>query len=290
MFLKIFKWLNKRYPQNYIIRRPFIGTLIYMAFCLGFVILYKPLNVRAARFFSLDFTMVLYFSALTLPVFFIIKGLKKIRYFSNPAEWTFLKELLAFFMILLGMGIAVYFLGFLVELPAQRWNWATFIDSCLRIFLIGIFPFAFFTVLNYQYLFVTDIVRNFNHDPDSSSPEPSEALIRINSQLKKEELNFYPSQFIYAESDGNYVIFHLYIDKQIRKKIIRNSISNIEKQLQVIPFFFRTHRAFIVNIKQVDTQKGNRLGYRLKMHGTDTLIPVSRQTTRNFDLLLKRLR
>jgi hypothetical protein len=290
MVKRIHNWLKKKYPQNYILKNPTIGTLIFLAFCFGFAIIYKPLNVHEARFFSFEFTMAIYLSALSIPVFFLIKILKSIRYFSNPNEWTILKEIISIAFILLGMGIALYFIGFLMELPAHRWNLLTFLDSCEHAFLVGIIPFAFFTVINYRHLFVTDIVRNFNPDAHSSSVEQQEELIRIGSRLKKEELNIFPSQFVYAESDGNYVVFHLNVNNQIQKKIIRNSISNIEQQLSAIPFFIRTHRAFIVNVKQVTSQKGNTLGYRLKLEGIDDIIPVSRQNAREFDQLLKQYR
>lgn len=139
-------------------------------------------------------------------------------------------------------------------------------------------------------MFVTDIEKNFKPDIDTSSSQQSEKLIEISSQLKKEELSFYPGQLIFAESDGNYVIFHLKMNNQIRKKTIRNSIGNIEQQISAIPFYMRTHRAFIVNVRHVSSQKGNTLGYHLKFNGIDSVIPVSRQKTRDFDNLLKQYR
>jgi FlaA1/EpsC-like NDP-sugar epimerase len=280
--------MNKQYPQNYIIKKPYTGTLIFLAFCLGFVLLYKPLNVHEARFFSFEITMAIYLGALSIPVFIVIKILKSIRYFSNPDEWTIFKEIFSIAIILLGMGIVGYFMGFLMESPAKRWNLDTFLDSCLHTFLIGIIPFFIFTALNYRHLFATELVRNFIPDIISSSPEEPEKLIRIGSQLKKEELTIYPSQFVYAVSDGNYIVFYLNVNNQIQKKIIRNSISIIAEQLSAIPYFMRTHRGFIVNVKQVISQKGNTLGYRLKLEGIDDIIPVSRQNAREFDQLLKR--
>ncbi|HDR51577.1 MAG TPA: LytTR family transcriptional regulator, partial [Mariniphaga anaerophila] len=53
------------------------------------------------------------------------------------------------------------------------------------------------------------------------------------------------------------------------------------------PFFVRTHRAFIINLKKIKSKKGNSLGYRLRLQGTDSEIPVSRNNTRNFSQLLK---
>jgi len=89
MAVQISKWLNNTYPQNYIIKNPFVGSLIIIAFSFLF--------------------------------------------------------------------LTIYFTAFLVEIPAQRWNLSTFFDSCKYTFLIGIIPFAFFTIINYRYLLVTDI-------------------------------------------------------------------------------------------------------------------------------------
>jgi hypothetical protein len=288
MAVLISGWLKKRYPQNYIIKNPLIGSLIFLGFCILFIILYKPQQTHESRFFSYNITVAVYCFIVTIPLYGILKVLKIFKFFSDPEDWTVLKELLAILISLIGIGIAVYFSGFLMEPPVQRWNFVTFFDSLFSAFLIFVVPLSFFTIINYRYLLVSDIIKQFNNEAYIKSSGESEELIRIESQLKKEELNFFPDQFIYAESDGNYTAFHLKLDNQVKKKIIRNSISNIEQQLSPIPFLFRTHRAFIVNIKMVDSQKGNTLGYRIKLSGIEDEIPVSRQKTRDFDQILSR--
>lgn len=284
----ISKLLNKRYPQNYIIKNPLVGSLVFLGFCILFVIIYKPLQAHESRLYSFNLTVAVYCFIVTIPLYGLIRILKSIKFFSDPEEWTVLKELLSIVLSLTGMGIAVYFSGFLLEPPSQRWNLITFFDSILSAFLIFVVPLSFFSIINYRYLMVSDIIKQFNTEAYLKSSAVSEKLIRIQSQLKKEELSFYPNQFIYAESDGNYTTFHLKLEAQIKTKIIRNSISNIELQLSSIPFLFRTHRAFIVNIKMVDSQKGNTLGYRLKLSGIDNEIPVARQKTRDFDQIMNR--
>lgn len=280
------QWINKKYPQNYIIKKPHIGTVILLVFCFCFLVLYKPLNVHNARSFSLEFTMAVYCLSLIVPVFGIAKTLKHTPYFSDVLEWTIFKEIVSIVLILLGMGVTIYFMGFLVEGPAGRWNINTFISSCIMSAMIGIIPLGYFTVINYRYLFVTDITQTFNPVNNSLTPV-SEKRIIIASQLKKEEVSFYPSELIYAESDGNYVVFHLEADGRPDKKIVRNSINSVSQQLSTIPFLIRTHRAFIVNMKKIRSRKGNTLGYRLKLSGTETEIPVSRQNTRDFDELIR---
>lgn len=285
----ISKWLNKRYPQNYIIRNPLVGSIVLLGFCILFIIIYRPLQAHESRLFSYNLTVAVYCLIVMIPLFGLLTILKRMSYFSDPEEWTVLKELLSVVISLTGMGITVYFAGFLLEPPGQRWNLMTFFDSLLSAFLVFVVPLSFFSVINYRYLLVSDILKQYNTaEVSSGSSGDSEELIRIVSQLKKEELSFYPNQFIYAESDGNYTVFHLKQDDQIKKKIIRNSISNIEQQLAVAPFLFRTHRAYIVNLKSVSSQTGNTLGYRLKLIGADREIPVSRQKTRDFDQSMKR--
>ena len=83
------------------------------------------------------------------------------------------------------------------------------------------------------------------------------------------------------------MVFHLKGELKVKKAVIRNSISDIEQQLSNIPYIVRTHRAFIVNARQVCSKKGNSLGYRLKLSCTDDEIPVSRKNIRAFDEVMK---
>jgi hypothetical protein len=289
MTINISGWVKKKYPQNILIKNPLIGTILFLIFCISFVFIYKPFQFHASRYFNFEMTIAIYFIIAAFPLYGFVRLLKSLRFFSDPEEWTILKELLSILISLLCMGMTIYFSGFLMENPGDRWNLPTFFNSLITASLIGIIPFLFFTLINYRYLFVTDILKDFSTEMNSLKSEKSEELVRIASQLKKEELEFYPGQFIYAESDGNYIVFHLDVENQVKKRVIRNSINNIERQLSSLPYIFRTHRAFIVNVKKVSAQKGNTLGYRLKLYGTDTEIPVSRQKTREFDQILKRL-
>jgi DNA-binding LytR/AlgR family response regulator len=189
------------------------------------------------------------------------------------------------------LGIALYVLGFLVEGPHKRWNILTFLGSLEIAFLTGIIPLTFFTAINYRYLF-SHVIR-YNETETASAglgERVPEDLIRISSQLKKEDLSFYPNQFIYCAADGNYVVFHLIINEKYIKKMIRNSINNIEQQLIRMPSILRIHRAFIVNLKMVESKRGNTMGYQLKFNNIDGEVPVSRNNTKNFDQKIRQFR
>jgi hypothetical protein len=283
------KWLNKRLPQNLILKKPLIGTIILSAIWFGFMIIYRPLGVRDAGF-GFVLTMGAYCLIQAIFIYAAARLLKRIPFFSNEPEWTILKEALSIILMLFLVGVVIYFAGFIIEPPAHRWNIATFLDSFEKAALIGIIPFAFFTLINFRYIFFTETEQYYTQLNYPKTRNQDEELVHISSQLKKENLSFYPSQFIFCESDANYVVFHLFINGQHIKKMIRNSINNIEQQLSRIPYIMRIHRAYIVNLKVIASKKGNTLGYRLKINNTDIEIPVSRNNTKKFDREMKHLR
>jgi hypothetical protein len=286
-----FKWLSYNYPQTYILRHPLAGALIISLFVFGFTSLYKPFNVHATKVLSFETTMAIYSFLPGIFLYIVLRTLKAFEYFSNEKKWTVFREIISVLLILLVLGLAIYFLGFLIESEpsANRWRVSTLLNSLGSAFLIGIIPLTFFIAVNYRYLFAPVISSNETDTPSNESENVvSEDLIQISSQLKKEDLSFYPGEFLYAESDGNYVIFHLLKDNVLKKESIRNSINSISQQLSGVPYFFRTHRAFLVNLKKVKSKQGNSLGYVIKLTGTDIRLPVSRTNTSDFNRLFTR--
>lgn len=273
------------FSQNFIIRHPLYGAVVIAIFTLVFALLYRPLGAHASRYLGYELTMAVYALLSGTVLFVLVNLLVRVKYFSKQTEWTLGKELLAIILLLFGMGVTIYLAAFIIEEPADRWNLPTFLDSLTNAFLIGILPFLFFTLVNYFRTTSPETTNGQDAVPDAVSP--AEEPVQISSQLKKESLSFYPSQFIYAGSEGNYVNFYLLKGDKIQKKVIRNSITDVEQQLAHIPFLYRTHRAFIVNLKHIRSTKGNSLGYRLRLLGIETEIPVSRNNTRNFSKLIK---
>lgn len=284
-------WLNRKYPRNYLIENPFTGAVIIALFCFLFTVLYKPLHAHASPDLGFGYTMALYSfgSGISLLVFIRILGFCK--WFTDIKGWTVLREIAAVILILTGIGTVIYLMGFLIEPPSGRLNMQTYLDSVSRAFLLGLIPFTFFSAMNYKHLTADPALTSLKYDTNTSNGNlPVDKVIRISSRLKKEELSFCPDDLLYAESDGNYVVFHVLRNNILKKELIRNSISNIEQQLADIPFIMRTHRAFIVNLKKVTVRQGNILGYQLKLSGIDYIIPVSRNNIRKFDEAFMKVR
>ncbi len=280
------RFFKKRYPQNYIIRNPVSGSLILFLFSLAFTLLYHPLNVHRSFYFGFEATILLYTVPCSVVAGLSIYLMRRIPYFRSIGQWTVFKEILFIYLVLQLMGITIFLLGFVLEGPAEtsRWNLNTFINSSKGAFLIYMLPFTFFSLINARFLFL-----NFQSAVNTIQQEgKQELMVHIHSSLKKEHLDFKADELIYAMADGNYVMFHLYREHGIVKIPIRNSISDIEQQLEKIPMYYRSHRGFIINLFKVKDKRGNASGYILKMHHTNENVPVSRSRIAEFDRLLNK--
>jgi hypothetical protein len=277
------KLLTKQYPQSFLIEKPLWGTLVFTLVLFLFATIYQPLQMHAARSFSFSLTILLYSLLISTSVLVVTVLLKKITYFSNRQSWTLQKELISIGVILMCIGLTSYFAGFIMESPASRWNLLTFFDSFSRSVLIGIIPLLLPSILNIRFAFTPEIYQEFNPKEISSNNITSETIIHIQSKAKKEKLSFSPDEFLFAESSGNYVVFHLCKQEKTYEVLIRNSITEIQTQLADIPSFLRTHRAFIVNVEKVISKNGNSLGYQLRLKNHSQTVPVSRQNTQLFD-------
>lgn len=278
-------FFNRQYPQNFIVQKPFWGALAFIIILFLFAVTYQPLRIHEARSFSFSFTILLYGLLISICVFIVAATIKRTNCFSKNEGWTVSKELFSILIILTSIGLSAYFAGFIIENQGERWNLTTFLDSFTRSVLIGIVPVVIPSLLNIRFAFTPEIFQEYQTNSQSRRKETTERLIQIESKAKKEELSFLTDEFIYAESEGNYVVFHLIRQERKFKVTIRNSISDVEQQLTTIHRFMRTHRAYIVNLGKVISKKGNSLGYQLKLKESNNIIPVSRQNIKKFDEL-----
>lgn len=278
--------LFKPFPQTFLIHNPFLGAFTFFFILSAFVVLYRPLEVHQTAFLNFNLTVLIYCAIISISELGVALIISRTNCFSKKGNWIIANELLSISMILTGIGISAYFAGFIMESHSIRWNFTTFFDSFYRSILIGIIPVVLPSLLNIRYAFAPQNFQSYENKWQDKSKEVPEKLINISSKAKKEHLNFYPSEFIYAESKGNYVIFHLMKQDKFIEASIRNSITEIENQLAAIPDFMRIHRAFIVNLKKITSRDGNALGYHLTLKGCDDIISVSRQNAREFEQLM----
>lgn len=281
-------FLFRPFPVNIILQRPLPGVTFTGFFIFIFVVLYRPLDAHASALFGYELTMALYaIAAITaaLPVIMLIRMHPGFR---EPEKWTLAKELTAILVIVLVMGLAVYFAAFLLEEPADRWNLHTLINSVTSTALIGILPFLAVTLFNLHFFFSGTTMLSEATLQDAN--RTGDQVVKIDTPLKKDELSFRTSEFLFAVADGNYVVFHLQTNGSVRREMIRVPISSVEEQLASVPYILRTHRAFLVNLKKVSSASGNALGLRLSIPPSAEHIPVSRSRIKRFRSMYKESR
>jgi len=104
-----------------------------------------------------------------------------------------------------------------------------------------------------------------------------EEEIDIYSDTKSDKITLKYKDIVSVQSADNYIEIQ-YLEKEVvEKKLIRNTLKNIEIQLVKRPEFIRCHRTSIVNMLHVDRLVRTYNGYSLKMKHLEHEIPVSRQ-------------
>ena len=104
----------------------------------------------------------------------------------------------------------------------------------------------------------------------------------ITSDNKNQKIDTPASNLICIESEGNYVNTWFLEEGKIVRLLIRNTIKNIENQIQEAENLFKCHRAYIINLSYIDKVTGNSQGYRLLIRYLDKEIPVARNYSKSF--------
>jgi len=105
----------------------------------------------------------------------------------------------------------------------------------------------------------------------------TDKLIELSSDNEQDTISIKVSEIVFIKSADNYVEVGYVEGEEIRKRMIRNTLKNIEKQLKEFNNFVRTHRSSIVNIQYIDKLNKNFNTYWLTLVNSKETIPVSRQ-------------
>jgi hypothetical protein len=101
--------------------------------------------------------------------------------------------------------------------------------------------------------------------------------IEIVSDNESDNFRIQVSEIVYAKSADNYVEIGYHDEGIVKKKMVRNTLRNVELQLAEFNNFIRTHRTSLVNIQYIDKLNKNFNSYWLSLDKTKETVPVSRQ-------------
>ncbi|MCB2219025.1 MAG: LytTR family transcriptional regulator DNA-binding domain-containing protein [Bacteroidetes bacterium] len=115
------------------------------------------------------------------------------------------------------------------------------------------------------------------HQMEQYQEDFASQTITLVTESKTENLEVGLADIIFLRSADNYVeIVHIEGDR-LKKDLIRNTLKNIEIQLQSFNQFERCHRTCIVNVNYINKLIKSDYNYSISLKFTDEILPVSRQ-------------
>ena len=295
----MFDWLKKPYPFLYERLSVRAGVAAFVTvFVFLFLVIFKPFDIDKAMRVNMYLGALFY--GLTSGITVFLSGSAMIWFFPKvftDKGWTIGKEMFCTNLILVSATIGNTFLGYYMECSPENAGWDSFLLSFylafIRTYAVGIFPVTVLTAISYGIFLKRNLAKALENNkkleqrPEAPNPEIADRLITIVSPSNNNDFSFRLNDLLFIMADGNYVEFHMESENTVKREIKRNTLRHIESQLSEYDFLFRSHRAYLVNLKKVVHSSGNAQGYELKLTKTDHTVPVSRRNLGRFDTLIK---
>jgi hypothetical protein len=202
----------------------------------------------------------------------------------NPEKWTIRKEIIW----------NSWMFGNLFSLfTMMAWLAKTISYTDLPFFRTGalsLLPLILFNLISYNLSLKMKVVEMIDSGKSWLKEEMNafqgpveQESVHLVAENKKQAFAEEVERVILIHSSGNYVEIY-WIDRKlaVRKRLFRQSFSNVEKALISSEVMQKCHRCWMVNINKIKKLKRNTSGYHLEMDCLDFTIPVSRNWISQF--------
>lgn len=274
----MFSLLNKPYPATEPGKRSILFSIGVGIFVGAFLAIFQPFGTSEIEF---DFKI------LKLLSFGIISGLVVVLFYHfipllgleimRDKHWTVWKELLYFLCMI--VFLAVFNNLYSSYLRGTPFTWSDLLGMVSSTFMIAVVPGFFMVLLDYNHKLkkYVEEVQGFNFKQlEQKRIHNAVDVVQIPTDNLNDQIPMNPADFLFAEAEGNYLNVSYLKNDILHKKLFRITLKKFENQL-TFENLIKCHRSFIVNLQHVENAKGNAQGYKLKMMGTDDIVPVSRK-------------
>jgi uncharacterized membrane protein (DUF106 family) len=277
-------FLRQPYPLYYFKGNG--GTLVFLSifvFLLLFTYFFEPFIVNRAEHRMGYFLICLIHSGLVTMIAFIYFLLLE-HILKAYQQWTIGKEFLHLSIVLLLIGIGNFLIRDVIYNNPNNWSMGYLLEEIRNTFLVGMLIMVIFVPINYILL----LRQNVRDSMDLRAGQGKEYLqadisnLSIKTQLNTDDFDLDTERLLLARADGNYMELYVESEGKVEKLIKRMTLKELEGQLAHIPFILKTHRAYLVNLRKIQSVKGNAQGYQLKISGSDEIVPVSRSMIAGF--------
>ncbi|RYE25742.1 MAG: LytTR family transcriptional regulator [Sphingobacteriaceae bacterium] len=282
------------YPARYTTRNLGKTGGILFGVLFAFLMLYRPFGVYEPEL-KFDYSLICFFHALS-PTLLVISYFSLLNYYKSvrrrPQEWTLFQEYYQLSIMLFLIGIASFLMRDFIYKNPNNWSLRYFWEEIRNCYLVGIL-FYFYLLLAYFYFMSKAGVEL----PLQVSPVVPKRIVKvinvpelfIHTQVKQDNFCFNPNELLFVKADGNYVELTINKNGQLITELKRISLRQLESKLSEHPFLFRCHRAYLVNMMQIENVSGNSQGYLISFQQLTGKVPVSRMQLNKFDTLYKQI-
>jgi len=215
-------WLNKPFPIIQSKKEKILISLYFALFVFVFLFFFKPFNIPEAslKYFFIYFLItfsVKFLNLLLLPFFF-----KKAF---EPNNWKIKKYLYIslWIMIIIAIFNWLYYISE-INVPEEYINnyKYSFIEFIFFTILVGVFPVTF-------YVMYIEISSKKINKKNNKIQNKKQKYISIISRNQKENMILELEKFICIRSESNYLYIFYIENEHLKKKLIRNSLVEMEK-------------------------------------------------------------
>jgi LytTr DNA-binding domain len=132
-------------------------------------------------------------------------------------------------------------------------------------------------ILKHQLIILTQKVERMQAVLSGQIKNKLQEKIVIESENKSESISVMLSDIIFIQSADNYIELVYLENGELKRKLLRNTLKNIEKHLDQFPDFLRCHRTTLINTSYIEKLFRSYAGVMIKIKGYDIEIPISRQ-------------
>lgn len=203
-----------------------------------------------------------------------------VRYIANKRDkWKVKDEILLLLTSTTLLSTAVHLLThFAVDDMPLSFIW--FLTLFYHVFsiILVVVAFEFYYYINKEQKSNNDkLLEKYKDLKHKHLISTKKEVASISLSFENEQLEINREKIIYIQSNGNYLELYIREPKnEIIKIVKRGRLHKIENDLSQYPEFFRSHRAFIINLNHIVKLKGNSKNAEIVFDNICNRIPVSR--------------
>ncbi len=271
---QIKEFLLQPYPDRDDLKSIALSAFYTSALIFFILFAFRPFDIgRASNVFLLALQFGMITGAVTLIYELTLVHILNIS--REEPSWTFIKWIMSIMILMVFIAIANYVFMTVLVLH-QPFYWSVLLIMLRGTLLIGVFP----VVILGSFKMIRKLKQNLGIAASiqtSSADTSYSPSMHLPIQKSNATWTVKPSDILYIESQQNYVIITYTSDGEVKREMLRNTLSNIAEALSGTSII-RCHRSYLVNQNRIDKISGNAQGLKLFLtDSSDTVVPVSRK-------------